>query len=584
MKKWIAILLAVAMLFALAACAGPAEVTDGETVEASAETTAETAQDSGPTFFAHPEWDGSLPIVADGEDVTITIGLTTSANVVDYDTNAFTQWIEEQTGINIEFMQFSGSTSDASTQISLMMASGEKLPDILLNFSGFNKAEAKELGRDGYLVDMSEYFDKYAYYMNQNIETFYEGEKYDTFIDQLLLTIIDPVSNAIYNYPQSYQMPTDNLLGHLWINQVWLDNLGLQAPTTVDELYDVLVAFRDGDPNGNGTADEIPMMGRDSGTGRDICQYIINAYIYHFFKYKYNINDGVVSAPFDTDEYRQAMIFIRKLVDEGLLSPLTWTQSTAEMKAAVNSAPGTVGIFMGPGDSVFEEDGQAVYDFVPLKPLKDATGKGGYAPIAWDTINYTTLITSDCENPEIAFKLLDFLNSPEAQIRGWYGEKDVDWEFLPEDTNLVSFMGQKARLHLINDDVRAGVNNKTWHVSIGVTSEYYWGYDIDFSDGGYMATRYTKLQEQYKNYEEAGMPEEYMYNFARTEEEDLVWNDMNSDMNAYIRQARANFANGITDPNKDSDWQTYLKDLESQGYYDPWISVAQASYDRTHNK
>ena len=36
------------------------------------------------------------------------------------------------------------------------------------------------------------------------------------------------------------------------------DNLGLEAPTTVDELYDVLVAFRDNDPNGNGQKDEIP--------------------------------------------------------------------------------------------------------------------------------------------------------------------------------------------------------------------------------------------------------------------------------------------------------------------------------------
>ena len=47
-----------------------------------------------------------------------------------------------------------------------------------------------------------------------------------------------------------------------WINQTWLDNLGLKAPATLDELYDVLVAFRDQDADGNGDpSDEIPLAG-----------------------------------------------------------------------------------------------------------------------------------------------------------------------------------------------------------------------------------------------------------------------------------------------------------------------------------
>lgn len=42
-----------------------------------------------------------------------------------------------------------------------------------------------------------------------------------------------------------------------------LDKLGLEQPDNVDELYDVLVAFRDQDPNGNGKADEVPYFARD---------------------------------------------------------------------------------------------------------------------------------------------------------------------------------------------------------------------------------------------------------------------------------------------------------------------------------
>lgn len=56
-------------------------------------------------------------------------------------------------------------------------------------------------------------------------------------------------------YLLSQNINTD---GHFFINRTWLDRLGLAVPTTIEELTDVLRAFRDRDPNGNGLADEIP--------------------------------------------------------------------------------------------------------------------------------------------------------------------------------------------------------------------------------------------------------------------------------------------------------------------------------------
>lgn len=44
------------------------------------------------------------------------------------------------------------------------------------------------------------------------------------------------------------------------INKDWLEKVGMEMPTTLDELHDVLVAFKENDCNGNGDAtDEIPM-------------------------------------------------------------------------------------------------------------------------------------------------------------------------------------------------------------------------------------------------------------------------------------------------------------------------------------
>ena len=52
----------------------------------------------------------------------------------------------------------------------------------------------------------------------------------------------------------------------LWINTQWLDNLGLEMPTTTEEFYQVMKAFKEQDANGNGDLnDEIPLSTVTSG-------------------------------------------------------------------------------------------------------------------------------------------------------------------------------------------------------------------------------------------------------------------------------------------------------------------------------
>src|SRR5699024_7776392 len=46
-----------------------------------------------------------------------------------------------------------------------------------------------------------------------------------------------------------------------WINEEWLDNLGMDMPETTEEFYEYLKAVKEQDPNGNGKADEVPFGG-----------------------------------------------------------------------------------------------------------------------------------------------------------------------------------------------------------------------------------------------------------------------------------------------------------------------------------
>ena len=368
MKKIIALLLALVMVFALVACGSTAETTE------SAGEGQQNVDEGRLEKFASTEWDGSLPLVQEGEDNVITIGVLSNPNVLNFETNVYTKWLEEQTGLDLQFILFPGTSKDAATQISLMIAGGEKLPDVLYSFSGI-KAASKEYVQDGYFLDLKPYFATNAYYTVKTMDAYYgtEGEVREQTEDYIISVITDATNNAIVGFPTVFNNPSDNNMGHYWINQQWLDKLGLEAPTTIDELYDVLVAFRDQDPNGNGLKDELPILGLADKDRRNILQWIANAFIYEYDLYKFAVEDDVVFAPYDQPEYREALIYIKKLVDEGLLNTMAWTMTDVELESLINPTNGeyTIGVLAAPGDSDFAQGHNSIFDYVPIRPLAD---------------------------------------------------------------------------------------------------------------------------------------------------------------------------------------------------------------------
>ena len=327
------------------------------------------------------------------------------------------------------------------------------------------------------------------------------------------------------------------------------------------------------------------MVGRDGNTAQDLVGWLINAYIYYNISYKFNVENGVVYTPYDQPEYREALIYMKKLVDEGLLSNMTWTMSNAELLTLINPTDDfTVGVITGSGDERFEVGHESMRQYVPLAPLADETGRGGYGAVRGDLIHYYTFITEDCDNPQLAFRLLDFLCSSESYLRGRWGVQGVNWDYASEDNTLPGALGGEARIELLTDDVFSSVNNQCWHLQQSVCASEYWQYALDTSTEDWKAVQYRKLQEQMANYEAAGMPGEYIMTQQRNDEEEEIFQEHNSDLNTYVAKARANFCTGITNPENDADWESYLNDLYAMGYQESWVGVAQSCYDRAHGK
>ncbi len=625
MKKTLALLLTLVLVLGLAACGGtttqppnlgdsttdtqepsggaPTQDAVGNTGGAISAGEADTTEEiTGPVEFddyaevtfadvrkygiGSRGWDGSMPLSTTGEK--IVFGLRAQSQANDYDNNPLTLWLEQETGVDIEFHLFMGSNTDMKTTINLMLQGGEDMPDII-STDGSDNAMRSSYVAEGYYINLAGYFINDAYYFSRAIERA-TGGRDTTAYAQLLNNIFhngcDNATGWMYGAMNAEAGPTGTINTNVVINQDWLNKLGLKAPTTIDELYDVLVAFRDRDPNGNGKKDEIPLVGMTFAKQRGIEGYLINPFIQYAVERKAMVEDGKTFAVYNQDEYRQALQFMNKLVEEGLLSELSATIATAELKALlnpVNGAPQTVGMATVNITNDFSSDSNAIYSYVAAPPLADATGRGGYSFFEAPVVRSRWSIPWDCENPQLAFRLLDFMGSDEGYLRQRWGERGVDWEWI-ENTEFKDkaagngVLGGDARFVLLGDGFRL---NCRWFSPIqAYQDEEYFQMYLDPDDTSFQAAYYRLAADSIELQKTAATCEEEFLVFSRTAEENEIFQETNSELTTFVRRIGGEFMVGIRDPYKDADWKQYLSELDSLNITGAWVELSQASYDR----
>ena len=192
-----------------------------------------------------------------------------------------------------------------------------------------------------------------------------------------------------------------------------------------------------------------------------------------------------------------------------------------------------------------------------------------------------TFITCDCENPELAFKLLDFMSSHESALFMRYGEEGVDWAYAEEGE--VDVNGEQADIRVINSAAYSGQNNINWH-RVGATIFSESNTKLAFSDDGTWSSANNKLAYGgVAAYVTMPAKEEVVYDLVYTDEENEFVSEVKVTLTDYIREARGLFSTGVMDPNSDEDWNTYLSALENQGL-SRWVEIAQTAYTRMNAK
>ena len=175
------------------------------------------------------------------------------------------------------------------------------------------------------------------------------------------------------------------------VRQDWLDNLGLEAPHTIEDLEKVAVAFAKDDPDGNGKDDTTGFIDREESflVGfRSLTGYFGAGD-------KFSVDDsGQVHAAFTSDEFKQAMEWYRGVYEQGGVNQeFVTVQKTNQQDAIARGKGGIVvtGLFEAKGYLALAQDADPetpmtwalvndmTYQDVPRRILTDtAGGLGGW--------------------------------------------------------------------------------------------------------------------------------------------------------------------------------------------------------------
>lgn len=510
---------------------------------------------SGVTMSAN----GEYPIVS--EKVTYTVMAPQTNYILDLQTNAYTQWLEEKTNVHIDYETVPEAA--LTEKVNLSLASSE-IPDAYLSCN-LDSASQVKYGKEGVFIDLAPYIEKYGY----EIPKAYEA-------NSLLPGAVTTPDGEIYALAGINECYHCLYCGRAWINQTWLDNLGLDYPETTEEFVNVLRAFKEQDANGNGDPnDEIPMLGI-SGMWRASCyDFLLGSFVYNDFTDRLSVENGTVNYVANTEEFREGLRFIRSLIEEELIDPVSLTITEDEAHVLTGGDVATVGVATGMAYwNVLSANDE---EYIGLSPLEGPNGVRNAFVRATGIVAGQFAITNKAENPEILFRWADAQFSEEATYFSSWGPEGEGWEKAPEGT--LGINGKQA-LYTVLDGVNNTGADTVQNLAMpnialaNRTSDFRLGQAVGGDD---------KSEERL--YEAAS---KYYYPYAKEQtyplmvmsaEDSAVVNEYKTAINAYVDEMITGFLAGTYD--LDKDWDSYLAEFDALGLED-YLKVLQSAYDKVY--
>lgn len=490
---------------------------------------------SGPNEF---------PIV--DEPITLSVFCGKPSTLEDLETNEFTKWYEEKTNVKIDWKYVTGNTRQA---INLQIASGD-FPDIFFGFS-FSRAEQASYYDQGVFIDMSDLIEEHGYNIKKMFEKYPEMEQELRHTDGKILGL--PTGVQDFSAQTSYK---------LWVYEPWMEKLGAEMPETTEEFYELLVRFKNEDLNGNGISDEIPLAGRGMrGNPVGLDTFIMNAFT-TWTKFGYYNDNGTAKFAPTSDEAKEGIKFMRKLYQEGLIHPESFSMDRSRITAIAENEVPILGMAPGKWTTQFTLAGAPsgrMNDYVAISPLKGPNGVQQTIGEGLDLGQTNFSITSNCKDPAAAIKWIDWFYSEEAYLQGYAADgmrKATEGEIGLDGTQAIYALDE------VETPATGTVQNKRWidfapcFVPVEGT--------IKIKNNTIDATRMANAYDAHVRYEPYLVAKGTTFmDFPMPLEDSEEYLELRSSITAAIDSGFVSFIIGEKDIDK--DWNAYVKNFYDLG-------------------
>lgn len=339
----------------------------------------------------------------------------------------------------------------------------------------------------------------------------------------------------------------------MYINKTWLDNLGLEVPTTIEELETVLEAFVTQDPNGNGENDEYGYSDQMSLEG-DLRHIMapFGTMVTRINKYGdyMGLKDGKpVFMPIE-DNYKEAVKWVSGLYEKGVLDPEAFTQDDSMKTAKLQDPNGSLSglVFGWTADA---QVGVNAGDYVQVPAIAGPDG-GRYVehnPQYLDNSRNELLITTACEDPAKLLQWADDFYTDEVSLQTYYGSV-ADGKIAVED----------GKYEVLVPDDGSSLDTSAWSYS--------------FRDFGpkYMSKAFEELvvlpadQGDGVKLAEDAINKDYIVEtfpvLSYTNDQLMEIPTLTTDIYEYVK---AQYAHWVVDGGIEEEWDAYLAQLEAMG-------------------
>lgn len=484
------------------------------------------------------------PVV--NEQVTLNAITFVAPTNGDFNEMAMLNELEEKTGVDIKYECIPSNTW--AEKKNLILASGQ-LPDLFFG-GGLSDSDIIKYGQQGMLIQLDSLIEEYAPNLKKLLDENPEVKKAITSPD-----------GHIYTVPYVDSFMPETIPDNLFINKTWLDKLGLEVPKTTEEFYNVLKAFKDNDPNGNGKNDEIPFTYRANERFTGELSMLGAFGVLDNKEHIMVKGDELVFSPME-EEYKDAIKWFNKLYTEGLVDKEVFTQDGSQYTAKGKNEEMIVGAFVIYADENFVGPDRAVNDYVVLEPLKGPNGDQ-----LWNRYSNTiqidkVAITNSNKHPEATMRFIDEFFDQDFSLTVHWGELGKNIE------------KQGDKYAILTPPEGMSVDQYRFQNSPGpnapgvMTEEMY-------SNFQFASDKERKI-ERYGIYDKYATTSPLPV-IRFTEEQSTAISTVSVDIDNYVKEMKAKWVTGQR--NIDEDWESYKDQLQKMGV-DKYLEAYKEGYEQ----